>query len=81
MNEGIKIHPAVPGQAVRFDHFPLLLNLKHQLKIYAGDELVSNPQLEFHEEDGADLCFCYDSVEQMDSFKVNPNADRCDCKI
>ena len=81
MNEDIKKYPANPGQAVRFDHLPLLPNLKHQLKIYAGDQLVSNPQLEFHEQDGADLCFSYDSDEQMDSFKVNPTADRCDCKI
>jgi len=81
MNEDIKRYPAGPGQAVRFDYLPLLPNIKHQLKIFAGDELLSNPQLEFHQEDGADLCFSYDSDEQMDKFKVNPNAQRCDCNL
>lgn len=69
------------GQAARIDYLPLLSNLKHQLNIYAGDELVASPQIEFQQENGADLCFVYNSTEQMEVFQVNPNPQQCECKI
>lgn len=81
INDDKQKHPLPVGQATRIDYLPLLSNLKHQLNIYAGDELVASPQIEFLQEDGVDLCFTYDSAEKMEAFKVNPNPQLCDCKI